>query len=389
MLRYLLPIILISAALFVVSCSTGNGSAVEPSIGDEIMAADITGRTTCIGLWHIVIDESGGADVAAMRSPNFILNALQFLEPPAMSKLKVDFKTLVIDAENQRLEADVTLTHPLPLPRYRGFDVRGVVFGPKLANADGLTIIPSPEFFTGVTFGYKDGMLGAPDSFANYEGWEGYKYYCDGLGPNDDLWQFMSSPQNLQNRGTFSPGSSLTRHYILEWAEVPYPFLVFNYAVYANYANPIGPPPFTISSFPSTANSAEAFCCSVTEYSNSLKYNPGTGTGSGNVSFNVEIWDWQGNISSTIVESVEPGVIVPTPPDYYHPGEIPGTHMYSFIDVPGYPTSSTDLEIIFTTTDMRTFGESWYGGLLPSSNPLYDVPIFNIFPWVTKVALEG
>jgi len=375
-------------ALSIISCSVGNGSAVTPAPGDGLIAADIAGKTTCIGLWQVAIDESGNVDVADMRSSSFILNALGFLEPPPMTKLKVKFSTLVIDAKNKRVEADVTLTHPLAMPRYRGFDVRGVVFGPKVANADGLTIIPSPEFFKEVPFGYEDGMLGTSDTIANYEGLAGYKYYCDGLGPDDNLWQFMSYMPNLNYHGTFSPGTSLTRHYILDWNDVPYDFMVFNYAVYANYGNPIGPPPFTIGSFPSTANSAEAFCITVTEYANTLKYNPETGIGSGNVSFMVEIWDWQGNISSTMVESVEPGVIMPTPPTYGYPGEIKTMHMYNFIDVPGNPTTITNIGLIFTATDMRTFSESWYGGLLPPSNPLYNAPIYSIFQWESSVALE-
>ena len=389
MLKSILPIILMLTVLSTASCSVGNTGAVAPAADECIAAAGITGKTTCLGLWQVAIDKSGKVDVADMRTPNFILNALGFLEPPPMTKLKVKFSTLVIDAKNKRVEADVTLTHPLNLPRYRGFDVRGVVFGPRVANADGLTVIPSPEFFTGVQFGYKDGMLGTPDSIAHFEGLAGYKYYCDGLGPDDNLWQFMSYMPNLNYHGTFSPGSSLTRHYILDWADVPYDFMVFNYAVYANYGNPIGPPPITIGSFPSTANSAEAFCYTVTEYANSLKYNVGTGTGSGNVSFSIQIWDWQGNISSTMVESVEPGVIAPTAPTYDHPGEIPITHMYNFMNVPGHPTSTTDVDIIFTATDMRTFGQSWYGSLLPPSNPLYNELIYSIFPWEVSVTLEG
>jgi hypothetical protein len=63
--------------------------------------------------------------------------------------------------------------------------------------------------------------------------------------------------------------------------------------------------------------------------------------------------------------------------------------MYNFMNVPGHPTSTTDVDIIFTATDMRTFGQSWYGSLLPPSNPLYNELIYSIFPWEVSVTLEG
>jgi hypothetical protein len=386
--KRIIPVFLVLILVLVISCSYRGGGSTVPSY-DDTAAVEYDGNFACLGFWNVVIHEDGKVDLVDSRSTDLIVNVLQFLEPPPMTNLKVKFNTLVIDPINKVVEVDVVLTHPIPIPRYMGFDVRGVVFGPYVANADGFTIIPSPEFFTGVPFGYQDGILGTPDSVANFEGLAGYKYYCDGLGPDDDLVAFMFSGLGDKNRGRFSPGNSLTRHYVLEWGSTAYPFMVFNYAVYANYANPTGPPPIDIDDFPlTTSNSAEAFCANVFEFDNSLYFDTSSGTGGGSVSLMVDIWDWQGVVSNTTVESAEPGVMAPTLPDFWWSGEISYTVSYEFYDIPGSPTTTGDLDILVTAIDDVTFGDYWYAGLLDPGHPYYNENLYNCFIYTTTVA-EG
>jgi hypothetical protein len=245
----------------------------------------------CFGLWQISIDPATGTgDIVQLRSADKIINVLGFMEPPPLTLMDLDWPNLVI--ADPVIEVGVILTHPIAGDDvFTGFDVRGVCFGPRVANADGLTIIPGPDYFTGVPFGWQDGLLGAPDSVGSYEGLAGYKYFCDDLGATEDLVAFMSDTGNLDNRGSYGAGNTNQRDYILDWTGVTQPFFVFNYAIYANYDWPTGDPPIGLDNFDlTTANSAEAFACGVTEVANSLYY---AGSGGGAISLQLEVWDWQ------------------------------------------------------------------------------------------------
>lgn len=374
-----------SALMLAISCSGGGENGIAPLLNDRATISEAKGSTACLGFWQVTIDkESGTIDAVDMRSSDLIINVLGFLEPPALKGLTIDFGSLKI--ADPIIEVDVILTHPIADATFMGFDVRGVVFGPIVTNADGLTVVTCPEFFTGVPFGYKDGLLGPPDSVGHYFGLAGYKYFCDGLAKDDDLAAFMSDPSNLAKRGMFSPSPAKnTRHYVLDWTVVAQPFLVFNYSVYANYDWPSGEAPIDINDFDiTTANSQEAFCCKVTELANSLYYAGGS-NGGGSISLQVEVWDWQGNINDVTIETMEPG-INKTPWDDFGPGTTPKSSIYDFLDVPGTPAKTGDLDILITATDAKTFGESWLMGLLPPSKQKYNEKVYNCFIHTTTVS---
>ncbi len=385
--------------IFLVSCSGGGGNIVTPDPGssaapiDEASGQvltpppDVSGATTCFGLWQFVADKATGkADLVQLRTADKILNVLGFMEPPPLSLMDLDWPNLNIDFPNGTVDVGVKFTHPINDGIFTGFDVRGVVFGPEVTNADGLTIIPSPEFFKGVPFGYQDGLLGAPDSHADYEGLAGYKYFCDDLGPDDDLTEFFSDPANLIYRGSFSPNKKIQRNYHLDWNNVEHNFLVFNYAIYANYDWPVGEAPWFVDDWEmSTANSAEAFCCNVTELANDLYF--ADGSGGGDISLQVEVWDWQDDIADVTIKSLEPGVIAETSYDVGL-GNMGTDYSYGFEFnyVPGTPTTTGDLDILITATDSKTFGECWFLDMLPASNSMYDELIYNCFVHTASVA---
>ncbi len=374
------------ALFLIISCSSGPAdlNPMQPA-GEKTLAGPVN-PTVCLGLWQVVIDpEAGTIDAVDLRNSDLIVNVLGFLEPPALKGLTIDFGTLVID--NPTVDVDVTITHPLPDSQFMGFDVRGVVFGPEVANADGLTIVCSPEFFTGVPFGYINGLLGVPDSTANYEGLAGYKYFCDSLGKNDDLAAFMSNPTNLIRRGVFTQNPKKnTRHYTLDWSDSVQGFFIFNYAVYANYDWPVGEFPYTVDDFDiSTANSAEAYCCKITELANTLYYSD-DGSG-GSVSIQAEIWDWQDDIVSVTLSSWDP--VLPGGPytmDLISDGSTEYSHIYEVLDVPAEPQEAGTADMLITVTDSKTFGESWILGLLNASHALYNEPIYNCFIYSAEVS---
>jgi len=384
--RITLSLALLLCLCFLISCSGGSYDGISPAINDKPQAADTSGTTTCLALWQVVIDtETCRADIADLRAADQMLNVLGFLEPPTMTGLSIDFGTLQIKPGQKYVGVDVILKHPLASAMFLGFDVRGVVFGPEVTNADGLTIVLSPEFFTGVTFGYKDGLLGVPDSAIHYTGLAGYKYFCKDIGLNDKLSDFFSDPGNVANRGVFPNGAQVRRHYDLSWknSEPPVNFMVFNYAVYANYSWPVGTPPYDKDDFDIlTANSAEAFCASVTEISNSLWYYEGKG--GGNISLHVEAWDWQEDIDEVTIESGS--VIAKTAGSYFGTGGTDKSLVYSFDSVPGTPTASGEITILITSVDPKTFGQSWFSNLLPKNNPLYYTQVYNCWVYKTQVS---
>jgi hypothetical protein len=214
----LLPAILL-AVVFMVSCSGNAGNILAPSDDTRITVANQTGTTACLGLWQAVASpDSGTLELTPIRGGEYMLNVIGFLEPPALVNLQIDFETLFIDFDTDEIYVDVILRHPLNSPVFKGFDVRGVVFGPRVVNADGYTPAMNPDLFTGVPFGYSDGLLGAPASASGFDDEiSGYKYFCDGLGLDEDLPGFFTDPDSLEDRGVFSDGAVNRRHYDLAW----------------------------------------------------------------------------------------------------------------------------------------------------------------------------
>ena len=383
----MLCLLLIFTLAFIVSCSGGSENLITPETGGrDVVAADEAGATVCLGLWQFVADKAtGNVDIVQLRNADLIINVLGFMEPPALTLMDLDWPNLNIDFVGGTADVGVILTHPIPGDAvFTGFDVRGVCFGPVVTNADGLTITPGPEFFSGVPFGYQDGLLGAPAGTYGFEGLAGYKYYCDDLGADDDLVTFFNETDNLDNRGMFSAGETNQRDFELDWNGTGYDILVFNYAIYANYDWPVGEAPIDLDNFEITsANSAEAFCCGFTETANSLWSSEGSGGGT--ISLTAEIWDWQGDISDVTIESLEPGIIAETPYGSLVAGSTAYSSVYGFTDVPGNPDSAGALDIIVTAVDAKTFGEYWFLDLLDSGHAMYNEKIYNCFIYTANV----
>jgi hypothetical protein len=395
-----LGVVFIIILALLVSCS---------NVGEDVIAFDAKiskapmmkdkefgqmGNQLCLGFWQIVIDSvTGRADVIRLRTACLMLNALYFI---GLEKKILKLENLYIDFENSTVDVDVLLTHPFGLnPEFPAFDVRGVVFGAELTNADGHTIVMNAGDFNGIPFGYEHGNLhGGDESLPGGGAWPkktSFKYYCDNLGPDEKLSDFFSDPINLVNRGKFSGKEPHRRHFQLKWEKGVKPdFLRFNYAIYINYDSPVGVPPITLDSFPiTTANSAEAFCLSVTETVNTLYYHDPPGIGGGSISLDVEIWDWQCNINDVIINSLDLCTIPLTSYDIdTGSGSTKYSNVYQFVDVNGFPTTSGDLDILITVYDSNTFGQSWFMGLLPPTHGLYNEPVFAGWLHTTTVKAE-
>ena len=377
--------------MMVLGCSSGT-SAVVPdysAMSDIPEARENAGGCMPWGLWNVAIDSASGAvDITDIRSADDCLNVLGFLEPPALANMGIS--NLIISAPT-RVQVDVSLTHPFTTSShvFHGFDVKGVVFGANLVNRDGTTAWMNPTDFSGVPFGYQDGLLGVPHSSGHYTGanW-GYKYFADGLTKNQDLVAFFSNITNMNKRGIFTEGSANTRHYDMTFTPSSH-FLVFNYAVVANYDWPTGSPPYNANSFPiATANCREAFCITAYEVSNNLWYDTNAAVGGGTLDIDVEVYDWQGLGNTTV--SLTGGGLTPVNVSTWSPGSTTHSGIFSFTGLAPTVGSSAPKMITVTATDSSaTFGSSWFMGMLPSSNSKYNVSVYSSIVAQFNVATAG
>ena len=315
----------------------GDGSppGLTPTAGSDTGLTDPTGQSTegnqsagnGAGLWgfyDVAFDESSNQFVIVpVRGAQFIFNVLGFLQPPDGDPTGIEIEDF--DASNFPgqgiIELDIRIHHPLPSPKLVGFDTYGVLIGNasipfsgdpnatfagpddlRLLNFDGYTRWMNPvEFTQSGYYGFTEGMLGTTDI-----DWtasiNGYKYFAEGLGANDDLADYLSTEENWALRGAFMPGSSNVRHY-----EIQFPpkdgggyKVQFQYAIVARFQGakdtdgvPIPDP--EISDFPAEANAEEAIMVTIDDTSGSnLYYDDDTEQSGGDLILQLTIFDWQG-----------------------------------------------------------------------------------------------
>ena len=353
-------------AILVCGCS---GKAIGPITPDEPATSRIEQSSHNIwGLWQGVINPHDQTlQFVQLRAGNFHLNALTFLEPPPLVNLTLES----LKFNGNIIDADIGLRHPfLGLTEFTGFDVCGIFItngsiagfndpalrvagkgDTRLLNPDGYSRWWNPaEFPHGNTMlNYKDGLLGTPDSSADYNSTiNAYKYFCDDLAPNDPMGKVT-----LGKRGLFSAGQKNIRHYKIDMGDA----LIFNYAVDACWEFPQGSKPWVApDDFGPNANRPEAWRVSITELENTL-YNDGSNKG-GDIKLLLDVYDWvNAGLNKVRVES---------------PGNCPMVESATPIDG-GAGYSTYEIEILDATpaqgfinllisVESENIG---YGGLLP------------------------
>ncbi len=314
----IITVILATILMLILGCSGGSNIAPAPPISGIASAMDRMpggGSHFCFGLWQMVADPAAGTlDVIAARESAFHLNALPFLEPPALINLSLEN----LEFNGNEIIADIGLRHPfLGLTEFTGFDVCGVfisngthTFGETglvyadgddthLMNPDGLTRWWNPDDFPqdGTIFNYKDGLLGTPDNAANFNtGLNPYKYYSNELDDiDDDILQCTT-----EARGQFSAGQKNVRRFHILMGNDG---LVFNYAVDANWVFPNGDPPYSApGDFPEDANRPEPWAIDVNITENTL-FNDGSASG-GSLALTVDVYDhYNGELNTLRLQS--------------------------------------------------------------------------------------
>jgi len=307
-LLYAVMIVLIALSL---GCSSGRDVPTSPVDANGQRMEHSSHQLW--GLYQFTInDESKTLDVVPVRGADLHLNALVFLEPPA--NLNLTLESLHFNGDE--IEVEIGLRHPfLGMTKFTGFDVRGIVISNGsiggfddadlllpdendfcILNPDGYTRWWNPVEFpinTGTILGYQDGMLGTPDSYADFTATvNGYKYFCDSLENSDDPLTVI----NPLERGMFSAGNKNVRMYHLK---IGTGGLVFNYAIDASWQFPTGEPPWEApGDFAAGANAPEPWFISTTIIENSL-WNDGVDSG-GHLQLEVTAYDWFGSALTTL-----------------------------------------------------------------------------------------
>ncbi len=414
--RYTSVTILILTVLFLAGCA-GGGSPVEPPAGEipgltEYREVSYIGHERpLLGFWACEYDtETGDFNIIPMRQTDFHLNTVKWFNSPGSIEISIVDANLSVG----EITIDVTFNHPFPDSIFRGFDVRGIVFGDgvetlgskddpdimwlgpggfRLRNADGWTRWWNPtEFTTPSLFGYSPGALGG--DFTCSATLNPYKYFANSLTANEPVVPSVNS----SNRGTFATdGGPVTRRYELKFPLVGgFPSVKFQYAIDANWAPPTGGGSIpSIDYFPPGANSPEAFHIEVDASKSTAYYFSETNFG-GDLILDIEVYDWgapgnpagvDGEISAIKVESdtlFDQVVNVPIDSD-------PGTSSLSgvfHITIPDvHPSGNSEQEILVTV--VSSFPDSYQppapGFVYPedaylSAYSLVNVPIKEIDP---------
>jgi hypothetical protein len=204
-------LIFVVAFLVLVGC-TGNGgqAPTSPSLPDQFTAQMNPAADNHRMLWEygeVTIDaETGTAKVVPMRTAEFNVNIVKFLQPPIgnAANLAVTIDMANSSIPNAYVEVDCKLSHPFPGMQYWGFDTRAIVFSGgsttgkhdgtvkypsstelRMVNADGYTRWWNHDEFGPMDkiFGYTNGKM-SPNYTTNWSKVNGYKYFANGITSN-------------------------------------------------------------------------------------------------------------------------------------------------------------------------------------------------------------
>jgi len=333
-------------------CSGGNNAIAPDSnmpgnldmTNQQERVSSSSGHNVLWGMWDIQIDTvNQTVEIVPLRGVQWTVDVVQFMQPPAgpLNSLSIDIVDVSEWFTLGHLPVNVTLTHPFAgLNQYTGMDVRGVfittgqnvmnyapgltytdrVNDPYLANADGYTRWMNPVDFPDdhTLFTYTEGILGSGDGFDATL--NPYKYFANGIGEEESMYDFFSDPSNLENRGQFIASTTVTRLYDLYFKiDAGTPELRYQYAVVASWTDPDDFDPGDLpGSWAPEANTLEAFLVDVAD--NSTLYFKDDQAG-GDIVLDIEVFDWQPYLSGegSVIDQIEriviesPQGIMPTP----------------------------------------------------------------------------
>ena len=328
---------LLVGVLLIAGCSGDSADPVAPSPETESAGGSGPARQSHTNLWGYfdVYMDLGNRTAAVVpnRQAMFTLNAVRFINS-SPSFLSLHIKNVNVQPDYADVDVDVSLTHPFPgQAKFNGYDVRAILMGngsAELMYGNGLaypvlgtdqfmlshpTSLPDTsapdgysrwfnltEFSTGgmPIFSYTRGNL-SPPSFSGTATLCPYKYYADGLEPEDDLWTWLTESGSAADHGVFNAGSTNTRNFLIRFPK-PDLYPVLGYAIIADWQG--------VEPQYHPANAPEAIACSVEDHSDVYYFDPDAGGGW--LRLDISLWNWSAErmaehrifIESTVLSNV-------------------------------------------------------------------------------------
>ncbi len=318
--------VIFTCAVLLCSCSAGDApplpADLTPAVAISSNGPDQSARLQLWGYYDVYVDvENETVEAVVNRGAMFAANVTGFLnDNPAF--LGFSINNIYPDDLKIDVDLDVSITHPFPgMSQFDGYDVMGVFMGLGIGLMDYGNNLRYPEFILDNQFMIGDStMPGGPDGYTRWFnaaeftepglfGYEPgfyaspdytplatlcpYRYFADGLGPDDDLWDFLTV--NADDRGVFTAGAKNTRNYRICFGLPPAGQGVkFGYAVVANWKG-IDP----VTDHP--ANATEAVACRI-DTINTLYYVNNFQNG-GDLILDADLYAWTGLPSQIYIEA--------------------------------------------------------------------------------------
>jgi len=361
----LLPLVLF---IILAGCSDGR-APTSPDLAPQASASgEARGQSQYLwGLWEIEYDPgTRELSVTPLRGAQGTWNVTMFLQPPIGSTS--DLGVSILDASKLltegRIDVRITLRHPFPKAKLRGFDIRGVVMGDgsiadsynpdivypspadlRLLNADGYTRWMNPtEFDIAGLLGFTPGHLGSK-GFVPTATINGYKYFADMIEPDQSVYEYFSTLlAYVSNRGSMTPGKSIPRDYYLQFPTDPLR-VRFQYAVIAGWekATSGGDTPSAFD-FPRSANAFEPVALSIVDSSTLYMESP-TKRG-GNIDLSLSIVDWWVYWDSDNLADHISKIVISSDQINLSGGSGDPYVVFDFADLDRMPTSAANAEAV-------------------------------------------
>jgi hypothetical protein len=307
----------LAATIFLLmGCSSATRNPISLQGGEEpsnqltgSVVATAHGQTYLWGYYELYFDvENKTIEATPVRSVEFSANVVKFLNNDPKG-VQVKFNGTTPGTGYVDIDMDITIKHPLSENAYDGYDVRGIFIGngssttdynpdlivpvmgtdQYLLNADGYTRWFNPvEFSVPGMFGYTQGKM-ATKGFTGTATLNPYKYFGDGLGTNESLWDYLNTGD--PETGYFLAGTSNTRNYKVRFP-IPLPGVKYGYAVVANWS---GPKPVDHPS-----HAPEAISIKVEDKSD-LWFVDNSNKG-GNLKLDISVFDWDAELTGGVMK---------------------------------------------------------------------------------------
>jgi len=412
-MRFSILVLIISVSVTIVAagCASGGGTETNPlAPSGSVTRETATSEIHLWGYYDIEIDaEAGTVEILPARQAMFTCNVVTFLNAnPAY--LGIGINKVVHGDTWVGIGLDVSIAHPFPgLPKYDGYDVRGVFMGdgslvmgsnedliiaelgtdqymladpvdPDIGQPDGYTRwFNAPEFDP--TYATMPLFAATPGLLATKEYCPGatlnpYKYFADDLASTEDVFPWLTYSYELNGR--FSSGNTATRYYYLRFPESK--GIKFGYAILANWAGPDVHP----------ANTPEAVAANV-EVEDNLWFVDHDNWG-GKLIMDISIFDWFSEIENGVMEDYNLLIESNLLDDPYVLTEnemapVGGTEQYSTFHVEIYPDIITgpDYQEVFILAE---YPESDYQNDFGVPNLAYTDPVTTVFRYWLFIADE-